>query len=74
MIDDQTSKPPAERHARPGRGSVIAKLVLGAAAAALVVLVVYPLFWLVLSSVGGTDKFTFSNYLRWRPIRACTTR
>jgi iron(III) transport system permease protein len=64
MVDDQTPSPPADRHARRGRGSVSTKLVLGTAAAVLVVLVVYPLFWLVLGSLGGTDTFTFSNYLR----------
>lgn len=53
----------AARRGRRGSG-LTAKLVLGGAALVLVVLVVYPLFWLVLGSLGGTDELTFSNYLR----------
>ena len=49
---------------RWGGGGLVSKLVLGAAALVLVVLVLYPLFWLVLGSLGGTDDLTFGNYLR----------
>ena len=52
-----------EQRSRWGN-ALTAKLVLGGAAAVLVVLVVYPLFWLVLGSLGGPDEFTFANYLR----------
>jgi iron(III) transport system permease protein len=64
VIEEPKSKPPAEPHPRRGRSTVSAKVVLGGAAALLVLLVVYPLFWLVLGSIGGTDTLTFSNYLR----------
>ena len=49
---------------RRGGSGLVSKLVLGAAALVLVVLVLYPLFWLVLGSLGGTDDLTFDNYLR----------
>jgi iron(III) transport system permease protein len=64
MADDGLPNAPGDAPARRGRGSMTARLVLGGAAVLLVVLVVYPLFWLVLGSLGGTDTFTFSNYLR----------
>lgn len=59
---------PQQAAGSPRRGrwgsAVSARLVLGGAALILLVLVVYPLFWLVLGSFGGTDELTVSNYLR----------
>lgn len=65
MLGERPSRPPAtEPRHRRWSGTATARLVLGGAVLVLVVLVAYPLFWLVLGSFGGTDEFTFANYLR----------
>lgn len=65
ILGERLSGEPVTTPRRPRwGGTVAAKLVLGGAVLVLVVLVAYPLFWIVLGSFGGTDEFTFDNYLR----------
>lgn len=46
------------------RGGISAKIVLGGAALVLVVLVVYPLFWLVRGSLSSEHGYGLDNYVR----------